>query len=99
MWPVHEQATMLRSASPVPDVRAHELFESQACSRPAEPALSHGSRTVAYAELDARANRIAQLLAGEGAGPDTIVGICLERSVAMIAAVLGVLKAGAAYLP
>jgi amino acid adenylation domain-containing protein len=84
---------------PIPDVRAHELFEAHARSRPADPAVSHGPRTVTYGELDARADRIAQLLAGEGAGPDRIVGICLERSVAMVAAVVGVLKAGAAYLP
>jgi amino acid adenylation domain-containing protein len=83
----------------VPDVRAHELFGAQVRARGEHPAVSHGARTVSYAELDAQANAIARLLVREGVGPETIVGVCVERSIEMVAAVLGVLKAGGAYLP
>ncbi|HST62245.1 MAG TPA: amino acid adenylation domain-containing protein, partial [Longimicrobium sp.] len=77
----------------------HALFEAQAARTPTAVAVTHGTESVTYAELDARANRLARYLAGLGAGPETRVGICLERSVEMVVAMLAVLKAGAAYLP
>ena len=52
-----------------------------------------------YAELNARANRLAHYLRGQGVGPDVLVGICMERSPAMIVGLLAILKAGGAYLP
>ncbi|MFO0958314.1 MAG: amino acid adenylation domain-containing protein [Isosphaeraceae bacterium] len=80
-------------------LRLHQLFEAQAARTPGAIAVSDGSDRWSYRELDERAGRIARRLAAEGAGPGTLVGVCLERSNAMVAAVLGVLKAGAAYLP
>src|SRR5262249_26976982 len=62
-------------------------------------ALVFGEESVSYGELDARSNRVANGLIENGAGPDDLVGICMERSLNLIVAALGTLKAGAAYLP
>ncbi len=66
---------------------------------PAATALSAPCGTMSYAELDRRAARLSAYLRGVGAGPETLVGICLERSFDQIVAVLAAWKAGAAYLP
>src|SRR5262249_3419994 len=58
-----------------------------------------GRERIAYSALNARANRIARLLMRQGAGPESRVAVCLERSFEMLAALLGTLKAGAAYVP
>ncbi|MBO3751124.1 amino acid adenylation domain-containing protein, partial [Streptosporangiaceae bacterium NEAU-GS5] len=75
----------------------NEVFERQAQARPDAVALIDGDRRVAYAELDARANQIAGYLRGAGVKPGDLVGVHLERGTAMVEALLGVLKAGAAY--
>ncbi|MET0400432.1 MAG: amino acid adenylation domain-containing protein, partial [Longimicrobiaceae bacterium] len=77
----------------------HELFAAQAERTPDAVAVVSGEDALTYAELDARADRLAGRLAELGAGPEVRVGICLERSAGMVVALLAVLKAGAAYLP
>ncbi|MHB1426225.1 MAG: non-ribosomal peptide synthetase, partial [Gemmataceae bacterium] len=81
------------------DLCLHHLFEQQAARTPEAIALRCGERTVRYAELDAWANRLADVLRQSGVGPDVLVALCLERSPEMIAAMLGVLKAGGAFVP
>ena len=77
----------------------HALFEAQVARHPDHPAVTFEGRHMSYAELNERANRLARLLRSRGVGRDSIVGILLDRSHAMIVAMLGVLKAGGCYLP
>jgi amino acid adenylation domain-containing protein/non-ribosomal peptide synthase protein (TIGR01720 family) len=77
----------------------HEIFAAVAARAPESTAVVFGSTSVSYAELDARANRLARLLVERGVRPDELVGVCFERGLDLIVAQLGVLKAGAAYLP
>src|SRR5262245_16940023 len=76
-----------------------ELFETQVASAPEATALTFGQQQLSYRELNERANRLARHLIGLGVGPEKLVGIALERSIEMVVALLGVLKAGGAYLP
>ncbi|AMO93245.1 D-alanine--poly(phosphoribitol) ligase, subunit 1 [Collimonas fungivorans] len=76
-----------------------ELFEAQVEATPQAVALVCGEQELSYGELNARANRLAHVLIARGVGPEDIVGLCLERSVEMVVSLLGILKAGAAYLP
>ncbi|MEU8541945.1 amino acid adenylation domain-containing protein [Streptomyces sp. NPDC048717] len=76
-----------------------DLFEERARTAPAATALVFGEDTVSYADLDARANRLAHVLAARGVGPETVVASALGRSVELVVAVLAVMKAGAAHLP
>ncbi|HYR09716.1 MAG TPA: amino acid adenylation domain-containing protein, partial [Longimicrobium sp.] len=77
----------------------HELFEAQVRRTPDAVAVVSGDRSLTYAELNARANRLARRLAALGAGPERIVALALARSVEMVVALLAVNKAGAAFLP
>ena len=77
----------------------HQLFEQQVERTPDAPAVMFGEETLSYRELNSRANALANLLRSQGLGADSVVGICVERSFDMVASVLAVLKAGAAYLP
>ncbi|WP_429230376.1 amino acid adenylation domain-containing protein [Inquilinus ginsengisoli] len=81
----------------VPTVLA--LIERQARATPEAEALVFGAERLSYAELDRRTNRMAQALAARGVGPDVLVGVAAERSVEMVVALLGIAKAGGAYLP
>jgi amino acid adenylation domain-containing protein len=81
------------------DVAIHTLIEQQVDRTPDAPALTFEGRSLSYAEMDAWANRIAHLLRERGVRPGQLVGVCLERSFEMIVTLLGILKAGAAYVP
>ena len=76
-----------------------QLFEEQVDRTPHAVAIIHEGQSWTYRELDERANRLARHLRGLGAKPGTLVGVCMNRSAEMVAAVLAVLKAGAAYVP
>lgn len=82
---------------PVPVV--HRRFEAQAQAAPDAVAVVCAGRQVTYSELDARANQFAHMLAARGHGRGAKVGICLDYSVELVVAILGTLKAGAAYVP
>ncbi|HEX7893580.1 MAG TPA: amino acid adenylation domain-containing protein, partial [Terriglobales bacterium] len=87
------------TASDYPRVCVHELFAQQAARTPNAVAVEMGSEKIRYAELNARADLVAQHLRAEGVGPEKLVGIYLERSIEMVVALLAVLKAGGAYIP
>lgn len=77
----------------------HHFFERQAERRPEAIALALGSETLSYGELENRANQVAHYLRKRSLVADSVVGVCVERSFEMAVALLGVLKAGGAYLP
>jgi non-ribosomal peptide synthetase component F len=77
----------------------HELFEAQAQRRSEAVALVCGERQLTYRELNEQADRLAAELRALGAGPDVLVGVCLERSLEMVVALYAIHKAGSAYLP
>nr|WP_038760094.1 non-ribosomal peptide synthetase [Burkholderia pseudomallei] len=81
------------------DACLHQLFEAQVSRTPEAAAVICGDETLSYTDLDARANRLAHYLRGQGVGPDTRVGLALGRGVEMMTGLLAVLKAGGAYVP
>ncbi len=81
------------------DHSVHQLFERQVEHTPEKTAAVFGAAKLSYQELDARANGVAAYLREIGVGPGTLVGVCVERSLDILIAFLGVLKAGGAYLP
>ena len=86
-------------AAALSDVSVIELYEQQAARTPDAPALIAGENAVSFAELDRRADRLAARLRRAGIGPETRVGLFLERGVDLVVAVLATLKAGGAYVP
>jgi amino acid adenylation domain-containing protein len=91
-WNAHEHALSERES-------VKELFEEQAKRTPGAPAVAFNGRRLSFDELNRRANRIAWLLKERGVGPGTFVGILMEKSLDLVAAVLAVIKAGGAYIP
>ncbi len=79
--------------------RVHDLFRAQAGRTPGAVAISHRGAATTYGELERLADRLAHALRRRGVGPETRVGICLERTPGLVAAMLGVLGAGGAYVP
>ncbi|MGA9771366.1 MAG: amino acid adenylation domain-containing protein [Blastocatellia bacterium] len=81
------------------DVCIHQLFEAQVNRTPEAPAVIFEGEKLSYRELNAKANQLARHLQASGVGRESLVGICMERSLEMVVAVLAILKAGGAYVP
>ncbi|WP_264925386.1 non-ribosomal peptide synthetase, partial [Streptomyces sp. A012304] len=93
--------TDVSTPQPPPARAAHlaDLFEEQVRRTPDAVAVTAPDATLTYAELDARANRLAHLLTSHGAAPERLVALALPRSAELVAALLAVLKTGAGYVP
>ncbi len=88
-----------RTAAPLPaELRAQHLFEREAGAAPGRAAVEWGGGRITYSELNRLANRIAWRLIALGAGRDERIGVCLDRSPLAVASMLGIFKAGAAFL-
>ncbi|MPQ71606.1 MULTISPECIES: syringopeptin non-ribosomal peptide synthetase SypA [unclassified Pseudomonas] len=81
------------------DLLLHQMFEAHAAARPDAVAVTYEGQRLSYGELNQWANQIAHRLIAEGIGADDRVAICVERSLEMIAGLVGILKAGAGYVP
>jgi amino acid adenylation domain-containing protein len=77
----------------------HQLLEAQALRTPNAIAVEFNGQSLTYAELDSRSNQLAHLLRSHGVQRENLVGLCVERSLEMVVSLLGILKAGAAYVP
>ncbi len=100
----HERQRLLvewnDTAKPVPEpCLLHEMIEAQVERTPAAIAASFEGQSLTYRELGDRSSQLAAYLRSQGVGPDVLVGICMQRSLDMLVAFLGVLKTGGAYLP
>jgi amino acid adenylation domain-containing protein len=84
---------------PIPETCIQGLFEAQAARTPEATALEHQGESLTYAGLNQRANDLAGQLRGRGVGPESRVGIAVERGPELAVGILGILKAGAAYVP
>jgi amino acid adenylation domain-containing protein len=103
LLPADEHALVVdgwnRTEAEYPTACVHELFRAQAARTPDAAALVWQGERWTYAQLERRANRISHALRRRGAGPEVRIGICLPRTPELVAAMLGVLGAGAAYVP
>lgn len=81
------------------DLCVHNLIENQTLESPDSVAVVCRGDQISYRELEARANRLANYLRSLGGGAEVLVAVCLERSIDLVVALLGILKAGSAYLP
>jgi amino acid adenylation domain-containing protein len=104
MLPPQERAELIASAgevasAPGPQWTLHQRFEEQARKTPEAIAATHEGSRLTYAELNARANRLAHRLRALGVERETLVGLCCEPSLDLIVGLVAILKAGGAYLP
>ncbi len=81
------------------DKLIHQIFEAQAAKTPDSTAVVFEGQSLTYRELNQRANQLANYLKSSGVGPESLVGIAVERSIEMIVGLYGILKAGGAYVP
>ncbi len=77
----------------------HEMFEAQVMQAPDAVALVFEEQQLTYQELNQQANQLAHYLQSLGVGPEVLVGLCIERSLEMVVAMLGIMKAGGTYVP
>jgi amino acid adenylation domain-containing protein len=94
-----EQPVGKLTAAVAGDQYVHRLIEARAAAKPDAVAVECAGQALTYRQLDDRAGRLASGLRARGAGPGTVVAVHMERSVDLVAALLAVLKSGAAYLP
>src|SRR5438445_13838859 len=80
------------------NLKVHELFEEHVREKPEATAIVCGSEKMSYRELNEKAEALAQRLRAFGVGPETLVGLCTERSADMIVGLIGIMKAGGAYV-
>lgn len=101
MADVEPQRALMRQAGKAwpEDVCLHRQFEKYAESQPHASALVFEGASLTYQQLNERANKVAHWLIQQGVGPDSIVGLCIDRSLDMVVAILAAWKAGGAYLP
>ncbi|WP_345027254.1 condensation domain-containing protein, partial [Flavivirga jejuensis] len=104
MLPATEEHQLLRgfndtSVSYPLEKTVVDLFEEQVLKSPESIALLFEGEELSYKELDDRSNQLAHYLVSEGVNVDDLVGICLDRSIAMVVGILGILKSGGAYVP
>lgn len=105
--PVFDEATRVQvledwnatAQQGIADGCIHDLFERQARLTPDKPAITCRGETLSYAELDFRSNKLAWYLQSLDVGPDTLVGLHIDRSIDMVVALIAIHRAGAAYLP
>jgi amino acid adenylation domain-containing protein len=84
---------------PAEKVDVTEMFEAQVARTPGAMALTYADESITFADLNQQANRLARYLVAQGAGPEKLVAICMDRSAEMLTAMLAILKTGGAYLP
>jgi amino acid adenylation domain-containing protein len=86
--------------APYPDeICVNELIEAQVARAPESVAVRRQEQHITYGELNGRANQFGHFLRAEGVGPETLIGICVERSIEMVIALLGIMKSGGGYVP
>ncbi|MCD6132727.1 MAG: AMP-binding protein, partial [Deltaproteobacteria bacterium] len=102
LLPIHQQerrVSVNATDMPVSPEMLHTLFAAQVSKRPKQPAVVSSARTLSYKELFNRSNQIGKLLRENGAEPNKLVAIVMEKNWEQIVAALGILQSGAAYLP
>jgi len=95
-YPRHEWNATIRD---IPQTTVPEWFEQKVHATPQAPAVRSGATELTYAELNARANRLARRLLSHGVGPERIVGVLLPRSDLLVTAIIAILKTGGTYMP